>query len=166
MARRRPDLIVPIHDRRKHRRIVTLRNFRNALLVFAVFFVALTVASELRKPVAGAYGRLVAREIGDDVARKPVEVVTEAPPPVNDQTAADPMLLAPAARAQYLSELNTNAPAPATPLTTAQAETLTPSFAAPAARGTNNIAIVGGADGVTVVQHSRGKPVLSGGFGR
>lgn len=166
MARRRPDLIVPIHDRRKHRRFVTLRNFRNTLLVFAVFFVALTVASELRKPVSGAYGRLVQGELQTDVAQKPVEVVQEAPPPVSDQTGADPMLLEPAARSQYLRELNTNAPAPVAPIAAARADTLaTPAYEPPPVRGENDIAVVGGAEGVTVVQRSHGKPVLSGGFG-
>jgi hypothetical protein len=85
---------------------------------------------------------------------------------VDDNTHADPMLTAPAAREQYL-HADTNAPdvavAPATmvsgvePLARAEASVAT---------GQTRVAIVGGTDGVKIVQQTRRRPVLTGGFGK
>src|SRR4051794_12158620 len=120
MRRRKPDLIVPIRDRRQGRRILTLRNLGSAALVLSVVFLVITIHSEMRKPAPGQYGGLFSRHIGPAEAAPPkpkLEVVTEAP--VGDQPAADPTLLAPAAREQYLG---VNAP-PAAPPPAPQAST-------------------------------------------
>lgn len=158
MRRRRPDLIVPIRDRRQRKRYLTLRNFRNAAIVMAIVFAAITIRSELRGVGPASYGRLYESEL-PTVEQKPVEVVTEAPstPVVPDATHADPLLLAPAAREQWL-HADTAAPGQlGVPMQRAEAAVAT---------GETRVAIVGGAEGVTIVQQTRRTPVLSGGFGR
>jgi hypothetical protein len=157
--RHKPDLIVPVHDRRKHRRILTLKNFGIAAIVFVVVFAAISIRSELRGTSAD-YGRLMQRELPSAVQPdKPVEVVTEAvAQPVPDETHADPMLLAPAGREQWLHG-DPNAPA----ATTAE---MLPRAEASVATGETRIAIVGGTEGVTVVKRERRQTVLAGGFGR
>jgi hypothetical protein len=160
--RHRPDLIVPIHDRRKRRRILTLKNFAIALIAFVVIFAGISIRSELRGTNAD-YGRLMERELPPAAtADKPVEVVTEAAPqPVPDATHADPMLLAPAAREQWLhgDPNDPNAPVATTAEILPRAETSV-------VTGETRVAIVGGTEGVTVVKRERRQPVLAGGFGR
>lgn len=160
MHRRKPDLIVPVRDRRQHKRYLTLRNARNAFIALAVLFLAITIRSELQPRQADSFGRLFEREL-PQVEAKPVEVVTEAAPPVVDQTAPDPMLVAPAQREQWLSDDSAT--------TSASMETVVPittaTVTAPA-EGRARYAIVGGADGVSLVQETRERPKLRGGFGR
>lgn len=154
MLRRRPDLIVPIRDRRQRRRYLTLKNFGWATLAAIVAFVAISIHSEMSGRTPGGYGRLFRKAVAVDVQQKPVEIVREAPPPVDDATHADPMLVAPAARAQWLeAEAAT---------TTTVAPLTTPAVT----QGQGDATIVGGPDGVTIVRKERRKPVLSGGFGR
>lgn len=156
---RRPDLIVPIRDRRRRKRYLTLRNFRNASLVALIAFVAITIRSEMRGPAPNEYGRLYERELPRlELAEKPVEVVKEAPvaPVVADQTHADPLLLEPLGREQWLYG-DPSQPSSVQPMPRAEASV---------ASGETSVAIVGGADGVAVVQRERRRPVLSGGFGR
>ena len=88
-----------------------------------------------------------------------MEAVKEAAPPVSDHTAADPMLVAPAAREQWLHE---------SPSTTSAAaiEPVPIQGALPARTGESRFVIVGGAEGVSVVEQTRKRPVLRGGFGR
>ena len=152
MLRRRPDLIVPIRDRRQHKRYLTLKNFGVAVAVLALLFIAITIRSEMRGRTPGEFGGLFSREL-PAVEQKPVEVVQEAPPPVDDATHADPLLVEPAARAQWLEgETATVAAVP-----TQQ----------PVRSSASEVSIVGGPEGVTVVRReARPKPVLSGGFGR
>jgi hypothetical protein len=156
---RKRDLIVPVKDRRQRKRYLTLKNFGWATLVFVILFVGISIRSELRGTTAD-YGRLFQREIDVQVVQKPVEVVREqAPEPVPDQTHADPMLLEPMAREQWLY---------GDPLAPQTAQQQHPPARAEAsvAAGQTRVAIVGGTEGVTVVQRERRKPVLSGGFGR
>lgn len=154
MIRRNPDLIVPIRDRRQRRRYLTLKNFAMVSVVLAVAFALITIRSEMRGRTPGEYGRLFGREIANTVDPKPVEVVREAPAPVPDATHADPMLIEPAARAQWLQDdTATTVTVASVPLTTVR-----PSG--------SDVAIVGGPEGVTVMRKERPKPVLSGGFGR
>jgi hypothetical protein len=158
--RRNPHLLVPIHDRRRRRRILTLKNFGIALAVFVVLFVMISIRSELRGTSAD-YGRLMERELPPVVTpEKPVEVVTEGTPqPVPDATHADPLLLAPMGREQWLHG-DPNAPA----ATTAE---VMPRAEGSVARGDTRVAIVGSdTEGVTVVKRETRQPVLSGGFGR
>jgi len=96
-------LIVPIRDRRQHRRIVTLKNFGRLAIALAIVLAGLTIASEMQRGTpSDGYGRLFRKEVAshNDVARQKFDIVKEAP--VADQTAADPMLIRPAARAQAL----------------------------------------------------------------
>ena len=159
MFRRKPELLIPIRDRRQSKRYLTLKNFAIASAVAAVAFVAISIRSEMRGRVDGPdFGRLLQREIATDVQQKPIEVVHEAPPPVADATHADPMLIEPAVRAQWLE-------ADATTTTSVSSQPVNVSAASMRATGTE-VAIVGGPDGVAVVRTERRKPVLSGGFGR
>ena len=155
MLRRRPDLIVPIRDRRQRKRYLTLKNFGKVMLALTILFIVITIRSEMRGLTPGEFGRLFQREIAVDVEQKPVEVVREAPLPVDDATHADPLLVAPAARAQWLQDDAT---------TTAVAPVAVP----PSVRSSaSEVAVVGGPEGVAVVRREgRPKPVLSGGFGR
>ncbi|HEX7831559.1 MAG TPA: hypothetical protein VF787_18030 [Thermoanaerobaculia bacterium] len=153
----RPDLIVPIRDRRQHRRIVTLKNFRNLAIVAVVAFLGVTVYSEIRGPKAGEYGRLYRSELPPSVEPKPVEVVQEATT-IDDQTHADPTLVQPMARAQWLEGET------ATPTTATIAPSPVPVQASVSQSG--EVTIVGGPEGVSVVREQRRRPVLSGGFGR
>jgi hypothetical protein len=153
---RAPLLIVPIRDRRQSRRILTLRNCAISMLAIAVVFASISIYNEKRRGAAGEYGRLFRSQVpaaNDGVARK-TDVVSEGP--VSDQSAPDPMLVAPAAREQLLVA-NTN--------TTTQVTTTTiaPQVLASAGHGTT---IVGDADGVKIVKAptTSTAPVLSGGI--
>jgi len=152
--RRRPDLIVPIRDRRRHKRYLTLRNAGWVALAVLVVFTAINVWSEIRPRVAPGYGRLFDRAL-PKVEQKPVEVVQEAVPPPETETRAVPM--------QIVDDTGALAPldAPAIPTWTFDRQ------ATGATRtGDSRVAIVGGPEGVTIVKTTRRKPVLSGGFGR
>jgi hypothetical protein len=165
MARRKPELLVPIRDRRKHRRYLTLKNFRNALIVFAVLFAAIQFRSEMRGEDGSSWGRLMAREMPQAVEQKPVEVVQEAvAEPVPDAEHADPLLTEPMARAQWLDG-NFATPETHAPITGTMSVQV-PRAEASVATGETRVAIVGGAEGVQVVTRQRRAPVLSGGFGR
>lgn len=161
MFRNKPELLIPIRDRRQRKRYLTLKNFAIAAAVFVVAFVAISIRSEMRGRVDGSdFGRLFQREIATDVEQKPMEVVHEAPPPVADATHADPMLIEPAVRAQWL-EADVN-----TPTTTSVPQSAPVNVSAASMRGNGDVTIVGGPDGVAIVRSERPKPVLSGGFGR
>ena len=158
MPSHRPDLIVPIRDRRARKRILTLKNFAILMAVLVLLFAIITIRSEMRGSTRGDYGRLFGREAAVEIEQKPVEVVHEAPPPVDDSTHPDPMLTEPAARAQWLQDQQAAEAATIVPITTAEAARVT--------GGNAEVAIVGGTTGVAVVRKDRKKPVLSGGFGR
>jgi hypothetical protein len=156
MTRHRSDLIVPIHDRRQRRRYLTLKNLGWATLGGGVLFVGISIYSEMRSTGPANYGRLVQREISAVVEQKPVEVVTETPSVDQEQTHADPMLVQAAAREQWLQAQDTTPAVVAVP----------PRLAAAMATGETDVVIVGGPEGVKIVQRERRKPTLSGGFGR
>lgn len=154
----------PTPDRRQRRRIMTLRNFRNVLLVALALFAVITVRSEMRDRTSdGDYGRLARRSIAraPEVAPRPVPVAEASPVP--EAASADPFLIQAAAREQYLrSDL-----APLSPTTPAVAEGQ--ANAAPATRassGQEHVAVVGGPEGVTPMKTEERRPVLGGGFGR
>lgn len=154
--RRKPDLIVPIRDRRQRKRYLTVRNFGYSLIAALVLFLGITIRSELRGTAPMTYGRLVEREL-PQVDQKTVEVVREAPTVATEQTHADPMLMAPMAREQLLRDQTTAEPV---------AIDVPHRVAAALATGETDVAIVGGPEGVKIVQRERRKPVLAGGFGR
>jgi hypothetical protein len=145
----RPDLIVPIRDRRQRRRVLTLKNFGRLFLGVAILFAGLTIQSDLRHPKTGSeYGRLFGKQVSSQTAIEPkkLDVVTAAP--IEDQTAADPLLVAAAAREQYLHvESTTTAGVPQT--------------------GTNGVT---GTDGTVIVRGGSAidqrHPTLSGGIFR
>lgn len=153
--RQNPDLIVPIKDRRQRKRYVTLKNFGYVLIAALVVFLGITIRSEMRGTAPANYGRLVEREL-PRVEQKPTEVVSEAPIVDSEQTHADPMLVAPMAREQWLRAQSTETTAVAVP----------PRAAAAMATGETDLVVVGGPEGVKVVQKERRRPTLSGGFGR
>ncbi|HKR66273.1 MAG TPA: hypothetical protein VJZ00_21270 [Thermoanaerobaculia bacterium] len=153
---RRPDLIVPIRDRRQHKRYLTLKNAAIASAIAFVAFIGVSIYSEVRRPGTSDYGRIAARELPPPpTAQKPVDVVREAPA-INDEAHADPMLVEPMGRAQWLGDETSNA-----------AVMITPTASTPVAtvRG-SGVAIVDGPQGVTIVQQQQKRAVLSGGFGR
>ncbi len=157
MWRRNRDLVVPIRDRRQRKRILTLKNFRNALIVVLVLFTVLTIRSEMRGRKADDYGRLVGHELPvERPVGKPTEIVTEQPA-VRDETSADPMLVGPAARAQYLG-VTTLEPLPSIATGTDSQRR---------GDGKGRVVIVGGVEGVTITRDNRPRPPkLGGGFGR
>jgi hypothetical protein len=156
--RRKPDLIVPVKDRRQRRRILTLKNFRNAMIVLIVVFVIISIRSEMRGRGGTDYGRLVNRDLPppQDIARKPIETVTERQ--LGDTNSADPFDLKAAAREQYLGVT----PQEPVPLL----DPVVPPPMPVTSVTTGDVAIVGDANGVAVVQTPRDKPQLGGGFGR
>jgi hypothetical protein len=73
---RKPDLIVPIRDRRQSKRYLTLKNFGIVVGVLVVIFVGISIRSEMRGTSVD-YGRLMQRELPSDPGPlKPREVVT------------------------------------------------------------------------------------------
>jgi len=169
---RKPLLIVPIRDRRQRRRILTIRNCAISMLSVAVIFATVSVYNEARRAPAGEYGRLFGSQVpatNTAISRK-VDVVQEAP--VDDQRAADPMLVAPAAREQLLLA-NSNVPpaAPAPQTVTVPVATPVPSPSAIGRVGGHGTTIVGDGNGVAIVHASTtastttaARPVLSGGI--
>ena len=158
----RPDLIVPVRDRRQGRRVLTTKTVLGSLLVATAIFAAVTVRSEMRGKVGDDYGRLFGKQVGnhEDLAKPVYDVVKEAP--VNDQTAADPMLTAGAAREQLL--IDSTSTATTTSATIAPVETpISMATTAPIGTG-EGVTIVGGADGVTIVKGTQKRPTLSGGI--
>ena len=105
--RQRPDLIVPVKDRRQHKRYLTLKNAAIAGAVVFVLFLVISVLSETRRPAANEYGRLVKREIPTKVEQKPMDVVSEDSAAIDDQASADPTLVEPMARQQQWLGENT-----------------------------------------------------------
>lgn len=165
MLRSHPDPIVPVGDRREHVRILTLRNFGWALLAAVVAFAGIDVVSHMRAPRSEGFGRLFQRHIGAEpvVARRAPEVVTEEPVP--DQTAADPLLLEPAERSQYLGTTTIAPPTQTTSSTAPPPASVEP--ITPARAPGDRVAIVGDSTGVSIATPAKdNRPKLSGGIFR
>jgi hypothetical protein len=162
----RPDLIVPIRDRRSRKRVLTLKNFGYAAIAIVVVFAAVTIQSDLRRSKGDSYGRLFSKQVSGqpDVVPKKVDIVTEAPVP--DETSADPLLIAPAAREQYLGINSSNMPQPQPPppQPIMSSSVITPQ---PLATAQGAVSIVGGPEGVTITKdQAKQRPTLSGGIFR
>lgn len=134
------------------------------MLSVAVIFASISIYNEARRSPAGEYGRLFGSQVPatNTTISRNVDVIKEGP--VDDQRAADPMLVAPAAREQLLLA-NTNVPAP-TPAPAVVA--IAPSSAIGNVSG-HGTTIVGDGNGVAVVRPSTttstaARPVLSGGI--
>ena len=148
--RSRPDLIVPIRDRRARKRYLTLKNFGVAMIVLTALFIAISIRSEMRGRPPGQFGKLFQREIPAAVEQKPLEVVPEAP------ASSAPVAETLSAPQAFVIE-PVDAPVVAT----------APASVAPVRSSAAEVSIVGGPDGVAVVQkEARPRPQLSGGFGR
>jgi hypothetical protein len=136
---------------------MTLRNFGKLSAALTIAFIAITIRSELRGRHTRDYGRLLGTQLQTEVKQKPVEVVREAPPPVDDQLVADPMLVEPMVREQQFLR---DEPEILTYGGSSTAAVIAPS------EGRSRVSIVGGPEGVSVVQETRQRPKLRGGFGR
>ena len=160
-TRNRTPVVVPYRDRRQSRRILTKRNVLCTFGVGILAFAAITIRSELHHP-SGTYGRLFGEQVTVDApaVRQPVAIVTEGT--VHDDTAADPMLVSSAAREQILG-VNPQPAAPA-PALVAQPAPIARASAAAADGEHARVAIVGGAEGVALVQKNGEHPVLGGGI--
>lgn len=163
MRRAKSELIVPIRDRRQHRRILTLKNFRNALIAVVALAAGITIAESLRSSKSNGddYGRLYASKLN---VAAPIEKKSQPiqPPVIIDATAADPTLVAAQARAQILTgeaDAMTQTNAPQQPTIQSEAP-----LAGYDTQG--RLVVVGGPEGVALVQQKGNKPVLRGGFGR
>lgn len=158
----RPELNIPNRDRRARRRILTLKNARFVVLGLVLLTVGVVLYARRGGTSAGDYGRLFGKQVTQTQVQAPrhLDVVTEAPVP--DQTAADPLLVAPAAREQYLG-VNGQPAAPAQ----VPAVTATPPPKAVAIQQGDRVAVVGDASGVSIARTtSAATPKLTGGFGR
>jgi hypothetical protein len=154
----RPDLVVPIRDRRGRKRVLTLKNFGYAAIALVVIFAVLTIQSSLRHSKGDGYGRLFGTQVSGqpDVVRRKVDIVREAPVP--EETAVDPLLIAPAAREQYLGVNSSNMPQPVVSSSVMPSQTVQTQ--------TGAVSIVGGPEGVSVTKQAPQRPTLSGGIFR
>lgn len=152
-----PQLKVPIQNRRRRKRIVTLKNFGYVVFVALLVFVVITIRSEMRGPQGGDYGRLYRRQVDAPVVVKQPEIVTEAQPV--PEAAADPFSLDAAKREQFLT-------AHVEPVTPTESATVPP-LAANQQTEHGRIRIVGDGQTVTVEKtDGLNAPVLGGGFTR
>jgi hypothetical protein len=158
----RPDSNAPLIERRARRRYLTLKNFGLVLIVAVLLFLGITIRSEMRGPGSSDFGRLVNREL-PVVEQKPLEIVTEADPYIVSagQRSADPMLVQPMARQNWLVD---EATVPRQPLPDPGWETHPRLGVTSSEPG--GLTVVGGPDGVEVRRREPRRPVLSGGFGR
>jgi hypothetical protein len=151
---RRNTVGLKLPERRRHVRIVTLRNFGWLTIAMLIAFAIVTVRSEMRGRNMNDYGRLLNRQIDakdTKVEPKPVDVVEEGAPaesPLQRESQSQPMMIVPA-----------DQPAPV-PTQTMASQVIAPRT------GESKVAIVGGPEGVAVVQQTPRRPVLAGGFGR
>ena len=163
MRLKKTELIVPIRDRRQHKRILTKRNLAWSALAFVLLFAVILVQADLRRGADAGYGRLFGSQVPsqDSKIAANQDVVTEAPVP--ESSGADPMLVAPGAREQQL--LDNNSAAAQKPIVASVATVPEPApVKSTAARG-EHVTIVGGPEGVSVVKEKNAKPELGGGFG-
>jgi hypothetical protein len=147
-------------DRRRSKRIVTLRNFGFFTLAVLIVIALLNIRSEMRDATGEDYGRLYGREIKKAPPVEAIPVTERAVAPVDEGHSADPFSLEAAKREQYLGSPTL------TPEPVISADTMGWGSTAPRPDAAN-VRIVGGAEGVELVQEEAARtPKLSGGFGR
>jgi len=96
------DQALPIRDRRQHRRVLTIKNFRMVLVGVVIFLAGVTIESNLRRPSKSEdYGRLMGKQVHGQPAVEPkkAQIVVA---PIEDQTSADPLLVSAQRREQWL----------------------------------------------------------------
>ena len=105
-----PLRIGPQRDRRRHKRVMTLKNGGWFLLAVAVVFGLLQIGSEFRKPAEGNFGALYQKRTApvEPATRRPIEIVSEQPVP--EQKGIDPLLLDGVNRSMYLGAPTLDAP--------------------------------------------------------
>jgi hypothetical protein len=156
MARKK---VVPAVERRTRRRIVTLRNFGIATVVVLLIIAGFNIRSEMRDTTGDEdFGRLYGREMKKAPAVTTVPVTERVVAPVDESASADPFSLDAAAREQYLGSPSLTPE----PVINADAATAT----IPRGESESRVRIVGGPEGVELVQEERHKPQLGGGFGK
>jgi hypothetical protein len=145
----------PIPDRRHGVRIVTLKNFVLFLFVAMAMLVTAELVVRTRRPEPTDYGRIIDQQMpAETVAKQAPEVVTEGK--IADQTAVDPLLVAPIERSQYLDLPVVPAPSQAGSIPTTTATGEAPQAIAAGARAAEGTA-------VAVVTSTAAAPLLSGG---
>lgn len=94
--------LLPPQNRRRRRRILTLRHARIFALVVVLGFLVVSAWSEFRQGKPGEYGRLYSRRAraAEFQSQKSYTVVKETS--ISDHTGANPLLLEAARRAQWL----------------------------------------------------------------
>jgi hypothetical protein len=156
MARKK---VVPAVERRSRRRIVTLRNFGIAAVIVLLIIAGFNIRSEMRDTTGDEdFGRLYGREMKKAPAVTTVPVTERIVAPVDESASADPFSLDAAAREQYLGSPSLTPE----PVINADAATAT----IPRGESESRVRIVGGPEGVELVQEERHKPQLGGGFGK
>lgn len=160
MTHRKPDSTVPAIERRSRRRIVTLRNVRNAFFVGLVIVAALNIRSEMRDSTGSEdYGRLFEQDISKAPQPEATAASAKDVAAVDEAASADPFALDAARREQYLGR-PTLEPVPLIEPAPTTASVYSPSQG-------SAVRIVGGPEGVTLVhEEKRRGPALGGGFGR
>jgi len=131
------------------------------MLALAVIVLSFSIYKDTRRGAAGQFGRLFGTQeaVPNGAVQRKVDVISEGPVP--DQSASDPMLVAPAAREQVLPP---NSSVPVTTTTIAPAPPASPNAVAEGHGAT----IVGDGKGVTIVKApgttTAPPPALSGGI--
>jgi hypothetical protein len=157
---------LPLRNRRRGRRVLTLKNFWLALLAVVVIFAGLTLVANRGKSTPGEYGTLYgAQQPAVNKTEFHPAIVTEAPPPVPEQERADPLLLDAAVKAQYLgtgpatgsaapgsSNLPGSQAATTSSATSVDNSSFGPSPANAPLRHGQKVSIVGDSDGIAVVK--------------
>lgn len=150
----------PQRERRRRRRVLTLRNAGKFAAAVILLFVAVSLVSEFRHRgnEPGEYGRLYSRRTrhADLEPRKPYTVIDETS--ISDETGADPMLLEAARRQQYLGVTDADIAAmraAANPQTDTTGTMFIPGSNQPVLQQNSDrekarFEITGGRDGVTV----------------
>lgn len=148
---------VPILDRRRGKRYLTLRNLGILTLVALAVLAVFNIRSEMRNTSSGEeFGRLYGREMKKAPNPTPLPVTEAEVAPVDEAAGADPFNLDAARREQMLG----------TP-TLERIPLLEPADAiTPPPSQESGVAIIGGPDGVVLHRDERARPVLGGGFGR
>lgn len=148
---------VPTFERRRRRRIMTLKNMAIVVGVLIAAFVAISLRSEMRGSGSRNFGRIADRD-QSEVKPAAVEIVTEGSAPVG-YPAPVPVLAAtvPPEPVTYYPVDGIDVPVESVP---------DPVAANHRDAGGEGLVIVGGPEGLTAVRQKPRRPVLSGGFGR
>ncbi len=94
-----PLLIVPIRDRRRRRRILTIRNIAISMLSVAVVIAAISLYNGARHRPQGEYSHLLGAQatLPNGATPRKDDIITEGPPVYQGPS---PILAAPAAQEQ------------------------------------------------------------------